>query len=229
MMNDWLDAQEQTVETFNKIFNLTQLRNLNPKLEVSLGVMHTGERREVFVNGKTLLMRLEADALQSKWLKEFQLDIDEDEDLEIPDDLNTVESSVLSFIKSEVKVSGLTKIQKALDISMRSLDRTISSLKSKELIEALPTGKGSMKTYIMKRLEAKSITDVSHTYKLSGADFKVYTFVKEYKLVENRETIAENTDLNLKTVTNSLMTLEDMGLIEKVQNGRSKMIRIVEK
>jgi len=227
MMKDWFKAEEQTVETFNKVFNLSQLRNINSKAEVRLGDILIGERREVFVDGKTLLMRLEADTLQNRWLEDFQLD-ETEETVEIPDDLTLIERNVLNLIKSERKIQGLRKIVQTLDLGVRTVDRAISSLKQKELIETLPSGTPKGKIYIMKRLEPKEITNVSNTYKLSPAYFKVYTFIKEYEIVERSEIIADNTDLNLKTVTNALMLLEDMGLIKKVQNGRSKMIQFVE-
>jgi hypothetical protein len=123
-MYRWLDADDHTVKSFNKIWNLSTIEGFKSDSEVELGALHIGELREVFVEGNRLLLNLRSSPRVNG------------EDAILA--LKKNEQLVLDYIEKNEPVVGRVAMASELQFNQKVLGALITVLHNRKLIELKP-------------------------------------------------------------------------------------------
>lgn len=135
-MSEWLQTEHHNVENFNKIFNLSKIEKANLKSPVVLGDLHTGELREVFVNGELRFIQLKSSSIYKIWGRSFAKS-ENIRGVKVPNIIKyrSKHKKVFQFISLKGKVDGNMMAEEILDLPYISIKKIVKDLKSMGLVK----------------------------------------------------------------------------------------------
>lgn len=125
MFYKWLETDDHSVKNFNKIFNLSQLKDFPDNSDVDIGEIHIGGLREVFVCDKKLLVEL----------KSSNMKILVERNSPKPA-LNKNEEIFVNFLATNGD-SSYRKLKDYLGMTANVLSKTLFSLKTKQVVQEI--------------------------------------------------------------------------------------------
>lgn len=120
MMYNWLTEPIHNVRNFNLIFNMSKLNGFDLEEPVTLGEIHLGELREVFVKGAMYLIQLKSTPSLNGEIGDIPL--------------GKSEQLVLDYIDKKEPLLGRNQICIDLNLSKRVIDMSAKSLETKGYI-----------------------------------------------------------------------------------------------